>query len=361
MASSMVTTILPIYIVFILHEGVDKLGFVIALATFVSYAFRILFGYISDRYQIVKPLVVTGYFISAITKPMLYFTNSWHTIALLRGVERIGKSVRSASKDKLISNYAATNKSGATFGFHKTLDIAGELSGALITFVVFWQLGKNIEIFQALFAWTLLPGILATLIVLFFVHDSPTTPSQETKVLSIRPDYRLLPMLGLYFGFTFFMFDTSFYLIKAKELGYGMELIPLLIVFLTLVQTLFSYVIGVKVDEFGAKKVLIIAFGFGIIAMGSLYLDQVILAFLFLGIFLVASLNSLRSHISDHAHNKATVYGFLYGGVAISASLGAMMIGLIWQHFGEHNAILVALSGAIFIFTLTLVLYKRLF
>jgi len=60
MASSMVTSILPIFIVYTLHEGVDKLGFVVAIATFISYAFRILFGYLSDRYQVVKPFVVTG-------------------------------------------------------------------------------------------------------------------------------------------------------------------------------------------------------------------------------------------------------------------------------------------------------------
>ena len=99
MASSMVTTLLPIFMVYVLHEGVDKLGIVIAIATFISYAFRILFGYLSDKYNIVKPFVVTGYFISALSQPLLALSTTFMSVGLLRGVERMGKAVRSASKD----------------------------------------------------------------------------------------------------------------------------------------------------------------------------------------------------------------------------------------------------------------------
>lgn len=106
MASSMVTSILPLFIVYTLHEGVDKLGFVVAAATFISYTFRILFGYISDRYQIVKPLVVIGYSLSAVTKPLLYWSHTWQSAAALRGLERMGKSIRSATKDVLITAYS---------------------------------------------------------------------------------------------------------------------------------------------------------------------------------------------------------------------------------------------------------------
>jgi len=105
MASSMVTSVLPLFVVYVLHEGVDKLGFIVGIATFVSYGFRFVFGYLSDKYKIVKPFVVAGYAISAVTKPLLYFSNGWVSVATLRGIERIGKAVRSATKDSLISAY----------------------------------------------------------------------------------------------------------------------------------------------------------------------------------------------------------------------------------------------------------------
>lgn len=64
-SSSIVNTLLPIYVVYILNEGIDNLGIILAIATFVFYVFRILFGYLSDKYKIVKPFVVVGYIISA--------------------------------------------------------------------------------------------------------------------------------------------------------------------------------------------------------------------------------------------------------------------------------------------------------
>ncbi len=347
MASSMITPILPLFIVYILNEGVDKLGFVVAIATFVSYSFRILFGYLSDRYQVVKPFVVTGYLLSALTKPLLYFANTWQQIAALRGVERMGKAIRSATKDTLISAYSQ-GKSGKTFGFHKTMDIAGELSGSIIAFYVLYHFGKNRVVFENIFAFTLIPGIIALFIVCFFVKDVPY--KKKEKVFNLKDDYSLLPVLFIYFGFIFFMFNESFYIIKAKEAGFSIEYIPLLIVLLNLTQMLLSYFFGLKIDKIGAKKILFVSFVFGVLSMLGLYFNFIITGFVFLGIFTVASLNALRSYISANAYNKGTVYGILYGGVALSGALGAIVIGLIWKYFGESKAVIFSLAGLFIIF-----------
>jgi MFS family permease len=342
MASSMVTSILPLFIVYILHEGVDKLGFVVAIATFISYAFRVFFGYLSDRYQVVKPFVVTGYFISAVTKPLLYVSGSWQSVATLRGVERVGKAVRSATKDSLISAYSA-GKSGKTFGFHKTMDIAGELTGSLIVFALLFYLGESEILFRNIFAFTLVPGLIAVVIVLFFVNDAPY--KVKPKAFELKKDYSLLPLLFVYFGFIFFMFNDSFFLIKAKEVGIATVYIPLLVVLLNLTQTALSYFLGIKIDEFGAKKILTLSFVFGILSTVSLYFNLIVMGFIFLGVFIVGSLNALRAYISDHAHNKGTVYGILYGGVALFGALGALVTGMIWKHYDAQSAILFSLVG----------------
>lgn len=204
MASSMVTTLLPIFIVYVLHEGVDKLGIVIAIATFISYIFRIIFGYLSDKYKIVKPFVVSGYFISAITKPLLAFSSTYMSVALLRGVERMGKAVRSASKDSLISSYAKDKAHGKTFGFHKMMDIAGELKGAIIVFVIFLYFTKDENTIRTIFAYTLIPGLIATFIMIFFVKDSQKIIKKQDCTIQ-KKDYKLFPLLFIYFGFLFFI------------------------------------------------------------------------------------------------------------------------------------------------------------
>ncbi len=356
MASSMVTSILPLFIVYTLHEGVDKLGFIVAIATFISYAFRVLFGYLSDRYQVVKPFVVTGYFISAVTKPLLYVSGSWQSVAAFRGVERVGKAVRSATKDSLISAYS-DGKSGKTFGFHKTMDIAGELTGSLIVFGLLFYLGEGEALFRNIFAFTIIPGLIAVVIVLFFVKDAPY--KTKTNEFDLKKDYGILPLLFVYFGFIFFMFNDSFFLIKAKEAGIATAYIPLLVVLLNLTQTLLSYFLGVKIDEIGAKKILTLSFVFGLLATASLYYDLIVMGFVFLGVFIVGSLNALRAYISDHAHNKGTVYGILYGGVALFAALGALVTGLIWKHFDAQSAILFSLSGMSLVFIVYLILLVK--
>ena len=342
MASSMVTSILPLFIVYTLHEGVDKLGYVVAIATFISYAFRVLFGYLSDRYQMVKPFVVTGYFISAVTKPLLTMSGSWQSVATLRGVERVGKAVRSATKDSLISAYSA-GKSGKTFGFHKTMDIAGELTGSLIVFALLFYLGESEALFRNIFAFTLIPGLIAVVIVLFFVKDAPY--KSKAKTFDLKKDYGLLPLLFVYFGFVFFMFNDSFFLIKAKEVGIATVYIPLLVVLLNFTQTMLSYFLGIKIDEIGAKKILTLSLLFGLFATVSLYVNFVVMGFIFLGVFIVGSLNALRAYISDHAHNKGTVYGILYGGVALFGALGALVTGVIWKQYDAQSAVLFSLVG----------------
>ena len=357
MASSMITSILPIFIVYTLHEGVDKLGYVVAIATFISYAFRILFGYLSDKYQVVKPFVVTGYFISAITKPILYFSTSWQSVATLRGIERVGKSVRSATKDSLISAYS-NGQSGKTFGFHKSMDIAGELMGSLIVFALLFWLGESEALFRNIFALTLIPGLIALFIVLFFVQDVPYKSKEQYFDLS--KDYALFPLLFIYFGFIFFMFNDSFFLIKAKEIGVATVYIPLLVVLLNLTQTVLSYSIGLKIDSIGVSKILTLSFVFGLLAMVSLYLNWIILGFIFLGIFIVASLNALRAYISDYAVNKGTVYGILYGGVALFGALGALITGLIWKIWNSDGAILFSIAGMLLMFLLYFIIkYKK--
>ncbi len=236
MASSMVTTLLPIFVVYVLHQGVDKLGIIIAIATFVSYALRIISGYLSDKLGIVKPFVVTGYTISAITKPLLAFCHTYVSVAALRALERFGKALRSAPKDALISAYAKKSQEGKTFGFHKMLDIAGEMSGALIIFLIFFFTHQEESLIRTIFLWTLLPGVVGVFIVVFFVQDAPAKPKEQATIN--QSDMKLFGVLFLYFFFLLFLFSDQYFIVKAKEVGFSLFTIPLLVITFTLTQSL---------------------------------------------------------------------------------------------------------------------------
>jgi MFS family permease len=355
-ASSMITTLLPLYVVYILNEGVDKLGIVIAVASFVSYFFRIVFGYVSDRFGLIKSLVVSGYFISALTKPMLALAQGYQGIALLRGLERMGKAVRSAPKDAMISAYSEYNKSGRTFGFHKMLDIAGELGGALCIFLILTWFTLDKDSIRVIFAATLIPGLIATAIAMFLVEDVVPAEITKNKAVFHAQDLRLLPLIMLYFSAMFFIMSDQFMIIQAKEAGYAIAIIPIFIITLTLTQTLTSYVGGIISDKIGNSMMLLIAFVFGSLSIVALWQQFIWLSFIFLGLFTVISLNTIRAYISQNAKSKAFVYGLFYGGIALSSSLGAIVIGQLWNRFGFEYAVLFSLTGMGIL--MTVLIYK---
>ena len=345
MASSIVTTLLPIFIVYVLHESVEKLGIVIAIATFVSYGLRILFGYISDKYQIVKPFVVVGYLISALTEPFLMFSHTYGSVALLRATERLGKAVRSASKDSLISSYAKQGKSGKTFGFHKMMDVSGELFGALIIIAVFYYSAQNEMLIRELFGYTIIPGLLATLILILFVKDAPKKLKEKKSVLN-KEDYKLFPILAGYFLFLFFFISDQYFILQAIDAGMTLVVIPLLVVASTLTQALTSYFSGTLIDKLGTKSMLFIAYIFGVLALILLKFHYFYIAFALFGLFTVVSLNVLRAYISSEAKSKAFIYGILYGGTAFFSALGALSMGYIWKIFGVESMMNFSITGA---------------
>lgn len=360
MASAMINPILPIFVVVILHEGMDKLGIIVAVATFVSYALRLVSGYISDRYGIVKPLVVGGYALSTVSKPLIGTCHGYQSVTALKAFERLGKGLRSAPKDLMISKYSQTNASGKTFGFHKTLDIAGELSGILILFVLLWYFGQSETVMRNIFYGSLIPGIIGLVIVAFFVRDIPKSKSTLTRsfILTER-DKTSIGSLFFYFFFLFFMFSEAFFTMQAKTVGISTEIIPLLFAVSAGLQTLSSYGFGVFIDKYGAKRILSFAYACGVAAQGFLWLENPLftwIAYGFLGLFTVASLNANRAFISQYADNKGSVYGVFYAGIALFGAIGAYVNGLIWEYFGMQSALLFSLGGT---FLLTLLFYWR--
>jgi len=351
MATSMIAPILPIFVVVVLHEGMDKLGIIVAIATFVSYALRLVSGYISDRYGIVKPLVVAGYALSAFSKPLIGLTQGYKSVASLDALERLGKGLRSAPKDVMIAQYSKENASGKTFGFHKMMDIAGELSGALILFGLLWFFGQSETVIRNIFYATIIPGIVGLVIVVFFVRDVPKKKTAfEQRFKLSQSDKKTISALFFYFFFLFFAFSDAFFTMQAKNIGIATAMIPLLFVVSSGVQTMSSYLFGVLIDKFGVKRILAFAYVCGVASQGLLYLQTPLftwIAFAFFGLFSVASLNANRAYISQTADNKGSVYGVFYAGVALFGALGAYISGVVWEHFSMHFALQFAFAGTL--------------
>ncbi len=353
-ASAMITPILPIFVVIVLHEGMDKLGLIVAVATFISYGLRIFSGYIADKFGVVKPLVVGGYILSAVSKPLFGFAHDYVAVGFLRSAERFGKGVRAAPKDLLISHYSHKEYSGRTFGFHKTLDLAGELSGALFLFLMLYYFGQSEAVMRNIFLATLIPGSIGVFIVLFFVKDiqknqtlGPTLSFKLTE-----QDKQTAKKLVFYFFYMMFALDSAYFTMEAKSVGIATLVIPLLFMVSTTMQSLTSYYFGILSDKIGVKKVMGIAYVSGVLAQFFLYLQTPLftwIAFGFLGLFTVISLNANRSYIAKTADNRGVVFGLFYTSVALFGGVGAYISGMVWQHYGMHASLSLSLGATIII------------
>ncbi len=361
MASAMIMPILPIFVVVVLEEGMDKLGIIVAISTFASYALRLVSGYISDRYGIVKPLVVAGYAFSALSKPLIGLTQGYKTVAGLQVAERLGKGLRSAPKDVMIVQYSTARASGKTFGFHKMMDIAGELSGALLLFVLLWYFGQSETVMRNIFYATFVPGIIGLVIVAFFVRDVPKLQSHYKQAFTLtQNDKKTIGALFFYFLFLLFVFSPSFFTMQAKAVGIATAVIPLLFVVSSGVQTMSSYLFGILIDQFGVKHVMAFSYACGVASQGFLMLKSPFftwIAYAFLGLFTVASLNANRAFIAQSATNKGSVYGVFYAGVALFGALGAYIAGLIWEYWNMQSALIYSLAGTL-VMTLLFLLMK---
>ncbi|MFM8659014.1 MAG: MFS transporter, partial [Candidatus Nitrosotenuis sp.] len=159
-SSEMVFGILPYFVVGTLGLSRAFLGFLDGSSELSSYAFRMLSGTMSDKIGKRKTLVICGYGISTISKPFFSFANNWLDTFLIRNSDRIGKGVRTAPRDALISESVSASKQGRAFGLHRTLDQFGAIAGPLVAFALL-----QIVDVRSIFLISLAPGAVAVLIL----------------------------------------------------------------------------------------------------------------------------------------------------------------------------------------------------
>ncbi len=374
MASAMLVPILPIYLVSVLNQGADKLGIVLAISSFISYFLRYYAGFLADKMGRVKVFLLVGYAISSIAKPLFYWTTSWQSVASLKSFERLGKAIRTAPKDVLISHYSLKHQLGKGFGFHKMMDIAGELVGSLIVFglLFFYQTSEVTsdisQLIKMIFLATAAPGIIAVFIALFFIQDIQAPPASEhVKEQNIRETKRntkhsarsLKRQMLFFFLFSFIMMDEAFFILQSQTIIMSIALIPLLVILNRLVQTLTSYQIGIFSDRLSPSRIMPLAYLFGLLALVCFQLnssDLLWFGFAFMGLYSVTGLNLMRSMIAAQEESVGHYFGIFYTGMAISLSLGAVFWGFVWHKYGS----LLAIESALLATSLLLVAYLLL-
>lgn len=225
-ASEMIAPVLPLFLTTVLRAPVTAVGLIEGVAESTASVLRAFAGWHSDRAGRRKPLVVAGYSLSNLTKPLLATAGSWTQVLLIRFADRVGKGVRGAPRDALIAYSVAAERRGLAFGFHRAMDTLGAVVGPLVTFAMLASLHGS---YRAVFWAATIPGVLAIAIAALALRDvARPADAEQRPALALR---------GLGGGFlaltavvTLFALGNSsdaFLILRARNLGMEPAVIPL--------------------------------------------------------------------------------------------------------------------------------------
>ncbi|GFO55707.1 MFS transporter [Geomonas sp. Red276] len=362
-SSEMIYPLLPLFLSSVLGAGPAFLGAIEGVAESTASLLKLASGIMSDRVRARKGLVLFGYSVSALMRPLIGAAHSPLAVLIIRAGDRIGKGVRTSPRDALIADSVDPSLRGKAYGFHRSMDNAGALIGPLLaTLLLSGWLQDDL---RTLFWLAGIPGLIAVFLIIFKVQDSGReVPAKQQVRLAPLPAGSLRRYLFILFLFTLGNSSDAFLLLRAGQLGMPLVRVPLLWAFFNAVKMLASMPFGVLSDRIGRRKVIVAGWlVYALCYLGFAFASReshIWLLFACYGLFygLTEGVEkALVADLSDPSVRGAAFgwYNFAIGAGALPASL---IFGLIWQRFGSLASFLVGTGLAAVSVVLLLLLVK---
>ncbi len=354
-ASEMLYPVIPVYLKEI-GFSVLLIGILEGVVNFTAGISKGYFGKLSDEKGVRLPFVKLGYLLSAISKPLMAIFVYPLWIFFVRTVDRLGKGVRTAARDALLSQEATKETKARVFGFHRGMDTVGAVIGPTLALLfLFFYPGE----YKTLFYLAFIPGILSILLIFLLKEKKqPVSTLGKGNFFSFfkywkiaSPEFkRVVPGLLL---FALFNSSDIFLLLITKEtigestisfMGNTFNADTITIaayVFYNLVYAAASYPLGALADRFSFKKIILIGFSLFAVVYGGFAFNpsiEVIFTLFFVyGIYAAATEGVIKAWISNLAHkeNTATAIGFYTSCESICALLASIIAGALWTNFGS--------------------------
>lgn len=367
-ASEMLYPVIPVYLKEI-GFSVLLIGLLEGVANFTAGLTKGYFGKKSDEKGLRLPFVKLGYFFGAISKPMMALFTYPLWIFGARTIDRLGKGLRTAARDALLSQNATPQTKARVFGFHRTLDTIGAAIGPTIALALLIFFPHR---YALIFMVAFIPGLISVLLV-FFIKEKKAPSStlgkgnffSFFKYWHIAPaDYKRL-VIGLLLVALFNSSDV-FLLLKTREVTGNDQLTIGVYILYNLVFAAAAYPLGALADRIGIKTV----FFSGLVLFALVYLlfgisQSVVLifaGFVIYGLYAAATEGITKAWITNMAHGKdtATAIGFYTSCESICTLLASVIAGAIWTGFGSRATFFVTASMALVaLIYLSIVLRRR--
>jgi MFS family permease len=341
--SEMIFPLLPVFVAS-LGASAAFLGLVEGLADATSSLLKLVSGYVADRVPKRKPLVVFGYGIAALARPLVALASApWHVLAV-RVTDRVGKGLRTAPRDVLIANSVSREETGRAFGFHRAMDHGGAVVGPLVATALL-SLGLPL---RTVFWIALVPGVLSVLAVLTVREPKP---ERASEALVVGPPRRISGSLRTYLGilalFALGNSTDAFLLLRARDMGVSVASLPLLWAVFHVSKLVSSYLAGDWSDRMSRPKLIVtgwmvyaatyVAFGFATRPWHAWAL------FIVYGTYYGLTEPAEKALVKELApvEVRGQAFGFYNFIVGVSAVPAGVLTGWLWQTFSPAFALSV--------------------
>ncbi len=344
--SEMIYPLLPVFLTTTLGLGTAAIGLIEGVAESTASLLRLVSGWLSDRLGRRKALVLVGYGLSSLTRPLIGLAGAGWQVLLLRFADRLGKGIRGAPRDALIAAVTAEANRGKAYGFHRAMDHLGAAIGPLLATGLLVAFALD---YRTLFLLAGVPGVLAVATVVFAVRDvrPPTAARPAAGPVPARAplDRRVVSLLGCITLFTLGNSSDAFLLLRARDIGLRVELLPILWFVHHVVKALASMPAGAWSDRIGRPRVILI--GWCLYALTYLGMAAASAGWHIWGLFVVYGVYFAltegveRALVADLAPPEArgTAFGAYAMAVGIGALPASLLTGFLWQAWGPAVAL----------------------
>jgi MFS family permease len=302
--------------------------------------FKIVSGFLTDRFGKKKPWIFLGYLLSLVARPLLALTTSGGLVLGLRFLDGVGKGMKDSPKDALIADSTETRTRGRGFGVARMLDTFGSVVGPLILFGLLFLLADSPSKYRVILFATAVPLFFTLAILRFKVTETPARKELESGVAKGALPSRFYRFLVIMLVFSLGNSSDAFLILRAQDVGVTVLAIPLVYALFNFVYAAASVPLGSLSDRIGREKVIMI----GWLAYALAYLGfalaqssyQIWVLFAFYGLYYATTEGVGKAFVADMvpADHRGRAYGVYNTAIGLVTLPASLIAGLLWDRVG---------------------------
>lgn len=362
-SSEMIYPLVPLFLANVLGINKSMIGLIEGIAEATASLLKVFSGWLSDRIGKRKGLMLAGYAISTLSRPVIALAGSWQQVLGSRFVDRLGKGIRTAPRDAIIADSTESSHLARAFSFHRAMDTLGAVIGPAIALFVLQHYNQN---YRLVFWLSLIPGLLAVAVIIIAIRETkvPQTTTVDRPRLSFR-QFNGKTRFFILIATLFALGNSSdvFLILKAENAGVPTALIPAVYLTFNLIYSLSAIPAGIAADRFGKKRIILIGFIlFAVLYYGfAIASSQAAIWLLFsaYGLFMGLTEGIQKAFLASiiPAEFKATAFGVYATATGLATFPSSLIGGILWDqisvaatfYFGAATATLSAVLFMILI------------